>query len=308
MVFYHFPCNDGEMSKNIWELKYPNSICIPWCHSNNNNYSILEKELESRNVVFLDICPTLNLLPIIHSYLIIDHHENAINTMKQQLDLVLIAEQCSIFNSPERNNPNIFKIEMNCDIKISGCMGTWKYCYPDVDYSYIVNQIGRKDIWDFIDINTEPYNIGYNKYLSKFKDQDQDYTINPRDAAIKRLILNDTNKLHSQFITTGNKMIELYKQDALKYFENISLQDFIYNNITFKIIDIICDDSNLFKYLIDIAIESYNADVLRILHTITYDTKCYSLRSLKDNITVDQIARHYGGNGHPKAAGYNIIL
>jgi hypothetical protein len=291
IVFYHYPCNDGEIAKNIWELKYPNSNFIPWSHlNNNNNYSILEKELESKNVVFLDLCPSLNLLPIIHSYIIIDHHENAINTMKQQLDLGL----------------SLYKIKMYCNIKISGCMGTWEYCYPYLDYPYIVNQIGKKDIWDFSDVNTEPYNIGYNKYLSKFKDQD--YTINPRDASIKRLILNDINKLHSQFIANGYIMIELYKQNALKHFENISLQDEIYNNIIFKIMDITCDDANLFKYLIDIAIESYNADVLRILHTITYDTKCYSLRSLKNNITVDQIARHYGGNGHPKAAGYKIIL
>ena len=32
-----------------------------------------------------------------------------------------------------------------------------------------------------------------------------------------------------------------------------------------------------------------------------------TMRTIKD-ITVDSIARKYGGNGHPKAAGYSVSL
>ena len=64
----------------------------------------------------------------------------------------------------------------------------------------------------------------------------------------------------------------------------------------------------MFKYLIDYAAGEYNdVDILRILHTEKDNKSVYSLRSLKENIFVDSIARKYGGNGHPKAAGYKII-
>ena len=51
-----------------------------------------------------------------------------------------------------------------------------------------------------------------------------------------------------------------------------------------------------------------SVDVLRILHLIKTDKNTYSLRSLRDHINVDGIARFYGGNGHPKAAGYTVYI
>jgi nanoRNase/pAp phosphatase (c-di-AMP/oligoRNAs hydrolase) len=54
------------------------------------------------------------------------------------------------------------------------------------------------------------------------------------------------------------------------------------------------------------ALKYNDCDVLRILHTETETKKTYSLRSLKEHIKVDEMARHFGGNGHEKAAGYSI--
>ena len=65
----------------------------------------------------------------------------------------------------------------------------------------------------------------------------------------------------------------------------------------------------MYKYLIDHASSKYNdMDILRILHIKKTDRNIYSMRSLKDNIMVDNIARKYGGNGHPKAAGYTVLF
>ena len=76
----------------------------------------------------------------------------------------------------------------------------------------------------------------------------------------------------------------------------------------YNIIDIKCDDINLYKYLIDISKDYYNdMHVLRVLKEQNGNKLTYSLRSLMDHIKVDNIARYYGGNGHEKAAGYSII-
>jgi nanoRNase/pAp phosphatase (c-di-AMP/oligoRNAs hydrolase) len=63
----------------------------------------------------------------------------------------------------------------------------------------------------------------------------------------------------------------------------------------------------LYKYLIEFAEENFDdSDVLRILHSDTDNKKTYSLRSLKEHVKVDDMARFYDGNGHEKAAGYSI--
>ena len=284
-VFYHFPCSDGEFAKIVWQMKYPNSIFHKW------NYGKMEESLNILNtidkpskIVFLDCCPNITLLPIEHTYIIIDHHENAINTMIQS----------ELYN---QYNINIFN-----SILKSGCMLTWEYCHNNTEYPLILKHIGNKDIWNFSDIDTEPYCIGFNEYLNSNIDVSRLFIIN-------RLLKSDKVKLHEQFITLGNKIIEENKIKAIIYFNNMTLNNEYIDNIYYNIIDIECSDSSMYKYLIDYASITYNScDVLRILHTIKEDRKIYSVRSLKDNVTVDNIARKYGGNGHVKAAGYTILL
>ena len=43
--------------------------------------------MEPSDIIFLDVCPDC-ILPKIHTYLIIDHHMNAINTMTQLIDKI----------------------------------------------------------------------------------------------------------------------------------------------------------------------------------------------------------------------------
>ena len=75
----------------------------------------------------------------------------------------------------------------------------------------------------------------------------------------------------------------------------------------FNIIDIKCSNTNLYKYIIEFAQDNFDdSHILRILYSETETKLCYSLRSLKDDIKVDEMARHFGGNGHEKASGYII--
>ena len=274
-TFYHAPCNDGELAAYVWQQKYPDSIMVPWDHTEKSNSINLINNLKNITIVFLDICPKIETLPIYNNYIIIDHHENAIKTAQ---------------NSPQLHK---YKIEFHCDINKSGCMLTWDYCYNNVEYPLCVYHIGNMDIWNFNDSNTEPYCLGYNEYIQNNKMQDFNY--------FTEILCGIHNKY---FISRGNEIILANKEKVKIYFNDIifSLEN------DYEVIDIECPDNQLNKYLIEYAKENYNADVLRILHTKLSDKYVYSLRSLKDHINVDTIARKYGGNGHPKAAGYHVTL
>ena len=284
-VFYHDPCNDGEVSKIVWKYFESNSIFYPWKHNNHTDQiNIINKLPDNSNIVFLDLTPIIENLSDKHNYIIIDHHKNAIESLVNKKP-TLPTYKIELYTQrgfPENNN-------------LSGCMLTWGY-FTKSKYPSIVNYIGNKDVWNFSDPNTELYCIGYDALISEHYDRDE-YIINLIDY-------NDDINI----IDVGKRLIESYKETAIDIFNNSvktnieSINDYNYN-----IIDINCSNYTLFKYLIEYAQLKYpDYDVLRILQIDIVKMKTYSLRSLKDNIKVDGIARYYGGNGHEKASGYSI--
>jgi hypothetical protein len=200
---------------------------------------------------------------------------------------------------PNLPNYNILLYSQNGfpeENNFSGCILTWKYFTPD-ELPSVVHHIGNKDVWDFSDPNTEEYCLGFNHYIKNF-------TEHKRLDFIRELLLNDKNDF--LFMNIGCNLMSEYIMQAKEVFNIFSMDKFDDLNI----IDIKCSNTTLYKYLIEYAQKNKDlfndADVLRILHTETDIQKVYSLRSLKDGIKVDCIARHFGGNGHEKAAGYFI--
>ena len=284
-VFAHFPCNDGELSYIIWEYFKPNSKIYMWKHNDNlNEIDIINKLPDNSNIVFLDLTPPLEKLKKTHKYTIIDHHKEPL--------LVLL-------NSTFKNNYNLtlhYQEGFPNMNDMSGCMLTWKFL-TSRKYPSVVYYVGNKDVWNFSDSNTEPYCIGYNMEISKYKGDE-------RKKCIRYMIENDIDDI---MIQNGQTKIDEYKKSVKKYFNLVTLygESDMYGK--YNVIQITCKENYMFKYLIDYAIENYKtSDVLCIHHTETSDTNMYSLRRLKDDIRVDGIARKYNGNGHEGAAGYII--
>jgi len=296
-VFYHFPCNDGELSRVIWEYFEPSSKFYKWYHNTNHedDINLINNLPEKSNVVFLDLTPItiIDKLSNTNNYIIIDHHKNPMLTLiekKQTLpnyNILLYTQN----GFPEKND-------------LSGCKLTWlyfkKFCKAKEikdkeDYPSVVYYIGNKDVWNFSDPNTESYCLGLNSYITN----NDDY--NNRIIFLKSLLNNDDND--DKFINIGSLLINSYKEQAKNIFKNYSFDIFDRLNI----IDVKCSNTTLYKYLIEFAEEKFDdSDVLRILHSETDNKKTYSLRSLKENVKVDEMARFYCGNGHEKAAGYSI--
>lgn len=296
-VFYHFPCNDGELSRVIWENFEPNSFFYKWYHNNHDNeINIINNLPINSNIVFLDLTPTNDISKMLttHKYIIIDHHKNALlSLVEKKIALpnynILLYTQKGFIENPNENN------------NLSGCKLTWLYFNKNkeindlLEYPSVVEYIGNYDVFDFSNPNTEEYCVGYNHYLKDFE-EDKKLEI------IKNLLINNND---DKFINIGSHLISDYENKAIEICNNYTTDKF--NDLT--IIDIKCSEQHLFKYLIDYLLShSNNYDILRILHKETETQKTYSLRSLKEHVKVDEMARHYGGNGHEKASGYSINI
>lgn len=288
-VFYHGKCPDGELSAAIFKYSKldNNSIYIPWYHHDKENiYNVFNKLKSTDILYFLDVAPTpedINNYLKNNKVIIIDHHKNQVEKA-----LSIVNTNIYVFHDPE--------------YKKSGCQLTWEYIYNNTIYPKPLKYIGDMDVWNFSDVNTEPFNVAYKEYF-KFSDK-----LNYLERIeLMNTILNINKNMINIIVNRGNEMLQEYKEIAKSYFTSISdtiLQDEKGEN--YITLDIECDYVKYFKYIIDYAKENYtNYDIIRIKRD--YDNKiCYSLRVIKDGIFVDSIARNYGGNGHPLAAGYNI--
>lgn len=269
IVFYHNPCPDGEMAKCIWNLKYPNSIYYKWNHKyTEENYNLVNTH-NNETIIFLDICPNQELINDNNNYIIIDHHKNAIDKLTEK--------------------SNITKF---CSTEFSGCQLCWQYLFNNKSYPIAVKHIGNYDIWDFEDKDTDFFCGGYN-YTNEIN---FDYSS----------LLNINDVEYNKIIEMGKYKIISYKNIALESMKNIIVNVEKINNKNILFVNLTCKDPKVYKYLIDYVKQEYEGfNVLRIKSNDSYPIK-YSLRSIDGITTVDDIARFYGGNGHPMAAGYKV--
>ena len=179
-VFYHFPCNDGELSRVIWQKFEPNSFFYKWQHNDHENeINIINNLPINSNVVFLDLTPTNDIEKMTnhHKYIIIDHHKNAMLSLVNKkpnlpnYDILLYSQK----GFPDNNN-------------LSGCKLTWLYFQKDEEYPSVVNYIGDRDVFDFSNPNTEEYCLGFNHYVKNFNET-------RRLDFIKELLITDKNDL-----------------------------------------------------------------------------------------------------------------
>lgn len=284
IVIYHDPCPDGYLSKVIFSLKNPDAIFIPYQHHNKEErvkyiLSVLS-DFKNSNVYFLDLCPDEELFEQIMilglNLIVCDHHKNL----------------CLKFMEFVKKQPIeiINKIKMYIDFNKSGCQLTWELINPGKSYPISVLHIGNKDIWDFSDPETEPFTLGY-QYLK---------------ISLDSLIhLKKNTEEYKFIIKSGNNKIDSLKQEATHLILNIKDSD-KYVEDNHSIVEIETGNYLVFKYLIEMLRDS-SFDILRLKrHEDGFNV--YSLRSLKENVNVDWLARKYGGNGHPKAAGYSLRL
>ena len=281
-IFYHSPCPDGELAAAIWRRENQDANFIPYQHHMKEDaIKILGTLPAGTQVVFLDVCPTIEDLNGSLNYLIIDHHKDAVEKLNSFL--------------MEFHPTNITLV---ADTTKSGCQLTWEFCHPDTQMPKSVIHIGNKDIWNWNNPDTEPFTLGYPLFPNSA------YPI----ERMEEILCWDDEKV-GQAIEIGKTKITEFRAKAETYFSEYYSTELTDGTRTFNVLSLDCPEYPLYKYILEHAktCKEYEGfDILRIVQE--KDGKfCYSLRAIK-NVTVDGVARHYGGNGHPKAAGYAVTI
>ena len=314
---YHYPCPDGEMAATIFRRNFPNSTFFGWRHELKEDNIISIKKLIDESLVkvqiyFLDICPSfefiLEIKDKIDSLFIIDHHKAACEKFisdkeKYPIELGYFEIKTEDYTLEVNKNKANTNFKMIYDVSKSGCQLTWKYFY-DKDYHPSVDHIGRKDIYNWDNKDTEPFTCGYQIYFNLSNDMTSIERLH-----LYELILSSDNIVISEIIKLGKSMIENYQEECITLLPLVELtQDTDKFGKEISIVQIPMTKYHLIKYILELVQKKYPSyDALKLAFTRD-NKKIYSLRSIQKDVRVDLLAQKYGGNGHPAASGYSIDI
>jgi oligoribonuclease NrnB/cAMP/cGMP phosphodiesterase (DHH superfamily) len=275
IIVFHYPCQDGLASAYVAALaheqnEYPEPELYPISHG-----TVLDlNKFIDRRVLFCDYSPKLDILnqieEIAKSIVVLDHHITAHDD--------LVTKSYAIF-----------------DMKKSGVGITWNYFFENIPIPLFLSMIQDRDLWTWKISGSKCFTTGFSTVCSTI---DQ-YNFIQLFKLFNELYINPDKieyyiGIGGLITSSTNCKVRAIAEDALK---KISLfQD--------KKVCIVNCTAEYISELGNAISSDPNVDFAVLWrHDNVNNNYNVSLRSC-DKANVSEIAKSFGGGGHPNAAGF----
>lgn len=278
IIVFHYPCQDGLGSAYVASLAHGlNSWTAPELYPIAHGIALDQSRFVDKRVLFCDYAPSLDILTQIESIakliVVLDHHVTSRDA--------LASKPYAIF-----------------DMGRSGVGITWDYFFPSKPIPLFLTMIQDRDLWVWKIPGSKDFTTGFftvcstidsYDFVQLFKLFDEIYT-NPDKTeyyiGIGGLIQASTNVKVQSIAAHALKKITMY-QDKRVCVVNCT-GDYIS-----ELGNVISSDPN-----VDFAVLWRHNNVTGEYYV--------SLRSC-NKANVSEIAKSFGGGGHPNAAGFNSM-
>lgn len=166
----------------------------------------------------------------------------------------------------------------------SGCGLTWKYCYNE-PMPLAVVYIEDRDLWKFQYDKTKSFCAGANAIIEDAYHQDW-----------KALLSSEFDEIILGYVFVGDAILKSQSNRIEKLFD--SGYPFEFHGYNALAVNSTSDISELGEYIYT------NGYELALIWQVKGDKLIVSLRS--NTVDCSEIAKKYGGGGHPGAAGFSI--
>lgn len=268
---YHNKDLDGYTSGAIVKRKFPSCELIGW------DYGLPVPALgEGNKVIIIDICfPMEDMIRIAdtNDLIWIDHH---------------VSQNKEFYALPANRSLNIGYIY---GAGISACELGWKHFFPDEEMPKAVELIGKYDTWRGNGTKEWTDDILPFQYYMRA------YCTGPESFPT---ILLDEDYLVYDAIEMGSAIVKYQEsQDMLKA-ERGAFEREVYGGLK-----ALCLNEGVFS---SETLKTQKPERYDVLIGFVYNKNFWrvSLRTLKDDVDVSQIAKTRGGGGHKKAAGFEV--
>ncbi len=278
--FYHSADLDGHCSGAIVKLAYPECEMYPINYEDKFPWDDI---IQGETVFMVDF----SLQPFHHMIMLnkranliwIDHHKSAIED--------------SVVEGEEQTRAEITGAR---DTNYAGCELTWKYLYPNSNIPSVVYLLGRYDVWDFIDDEVYPFQMGMRQYNTNPKDE---------QAMVlwKELIGFHYDPVISDIINQGQIIIDYQTQQNAKLSKSCAFE-LIFQGLNFIAANVMGTNSKFFNVVWDDS--RHDAMLLFGWKKGQWKISMFTTpEKIEDpGIDVGKIAKSMGGGGHAGAAGF----
>ncbi len=278
VVLFHANCSDGfGAAYSVWKALGDEPTYIPVGHGSpipsiqdGSRVYLLDFASYGKEV-FVDLSKRCQVI-------VLDHHKTALEKLKE------LPQAPIHFSIIEDGFSKEFKpgIWVYFDLKRSGAMIAWNFFHPKVAAPELINYVQDRDLWaQALPLSAE-VSSAIQSYPFDFKIWDE-LSKNMNRVKDEGVILNRYFNLLVDTICNQafEEEIDGYKVMSVNTATH-------YSEVGNRLLDLYPNSPFAATFY-------YNA----------LKTKCYSLRSRGD-FDVSEIAKRFGGGGHPTAAGYQL--
>lgn len=267
--FYHVNDHDGNCSKEIIRLRYPNCEMIGVNYGDKTDPLALCAENEF--VFVIDFCfqpfTVMEELSRKCNLVVYDHHKSAIDMAKESKK---------------------FKPKDVCyKLDHSACEITWLKTMPDEPMPNAIKLLGRYDIFD---LSYSPDVLPFEYGLRCFE---------PLDQKVWTALFSNSPSLIGSIIEKGKmvlKYIEVTNRRLVSSLKKIKFEGYQAFALNYN-----GDDSLFFRQYQD---ELFQSSILLSYKRKDNQWHVGLISKKEDNIDVGEIAKKYGGGGHVTCAGF----
>ncbi len=181
------------------------------------------------------------------------------------------------------------------DTKRSGCYLTWEYFFPNTKMPTVVEYAARYDIWDH-NYTVLAFQYGLRYYINVLKDPESELWYK---LGIGNSNKNEIESLLIDFINIGKIAYEFDKTETINSIKKNSFK-ILFAGYTALVVN---SSEKPFSIGSE-ALEDPDIDIYISFHMIPSGEWVYGIRTNRKDINCGQIAKEFGGGGHPGAAGF----
>ncbi len=281
-VLYHGNCTDGFAAAWVTHKRWPDAQYIPVYYG--QSLPDLEFEADSEpieEVLILDFSYPLDVLEqlvnLADHVTVIDHHAGA----RDQLEAA-------------RRRFSAADFHLVFDIEKSGAMLTWEYCFPNQPAPKLIRYVQDRDLWRWALLDSREVSAALRVVDHDFEEWDR----------FSRRIEDDDLGGSYGWIKFEGQTILLEQTRQVKRMAKRARM-LIIAGFAVPCVNASSYVSELGAYLAETGNVGNPAPFACVWCVDNGGRVLHSLRSTRDGVNVAEIAKQWGGGGHPTAAGFS---
>ena len=294
ICIYHFPCDDGFGAAWAVRHKWGNDIDY---RPSNYGQPIPDAEIDGKHILIADFSFKPDVLKSMGeraaSVVILDHHKSAAEDLADFPVSMVGARFDAVERTLARLSGPDTNIIVSFDMKRSGAMMAWQFCFPDEKPPQLMRHLQDRDLWK--------NELGQTRCLSLLlRSYPYDFDIWSDIAQA----LDDTGGTRANVLAEAHAIERFYDQKLAEMLPTATLK-------SIGKWDGVPVAHAPYAFASDLAHEMLKAHPDAPFAAVVvdaYGARTYSLRSEDSRQDVSEVARTFGGGGHRNAAGFRVPI